>query len=68
MFSNIKRLNAMLKILKEQEGITPSYSEFVQALKSNPRFIWMFDLDDPFFKKGSISELALAIRMIRGYW
>lgn len=68
MFKNIKRLNEMLRMLKLQEGINPSYSEFVQALKNNPRFIWMFDMNDEFFVKGMISELALAIRMIRGYW
>lgn len=68
MFSNIKRLNSMLKMLKEQEGISPSCSEFVKALKENQRFTFMFDMDDEFFKRGSISELALAIRMIRGYW
>ena len=55
-------------MLKDQEGITPSYEQFVKALKENHRFIWMFDLDDPFFKKGAIYELALAIRMLRGYW
>ena len=58
----------MLEMLKAQEGITPSYEQFVKALKENHRFVWMFDLDDPFFKKGAISELALAIRMLRGYW
>ncbi|WP_086226399.1 hypothetical protein [Campylobacter devanensis] len=68
MFKDIKRLNLMLEMLKTQEGITPSYEQFVKALKENHRFIWMFDLDDPFFKKGAISELALAIRMLRGYW
>lgn len=68
MFKDIKRLSLMLEMLKAQEGITPSYEQFVKALKENHRFIWMFDLDDPFFKKGAISELALAIRMLRGYW
>ncbi|MEE3693857.1 hypothetical protein V2I21_01725 [Campylobacter sp. CLAX-22107-21] len=68
MFKNTKRLNEMLKMLKEYEGITPSYSEFVIALKENKRFTFMFDMDDEFFKRGSISELALAIRMLRGYW
>lgn len=58
----------MLEMLKAQEGITPSYEQFVKALKENHRFIWMFNLDDPFFKEGAISELALAIRMLRGYW
>lgn len=68
MFKDIKRLSLMLEMLKAQEGITPSYEQFVKALKENHRFICMFDLDDPFFKKGAISELALAIRMLRGYW
>ena len=68
MFKNISRLNDILRMLKVLEGVTPSYKEFVEVLKENPRFIWMFDLDDPFFKEGAISELALAIRMLRGYW
>lgn len=68
MFKNTKRLNEMLKMLKEYEGITPSYSEFVEAMKDNHRFIFMFDMEDEFFKRGAISELALAIRMLRGYW
>ncbi|MCR8701032.1 hypothetical protein [Campylobacter sp. RM12176] len=68
MFQNTKRLNAMLKMLKEMEGITPSYSEFVVTMKENQRFTFMFDLDDEFFRRGAIAELALAIRMIRGYW
>lgn len=58
----------MLRELKAQEGITPSYSEFVVALKENSRFIYMFQWDDEFFKKGAISELAYAIRENRGYW
>ncbi|MBR6641559.1 MAG: hypothetical protein IKL08_05155 [Clostridia bacterium] len=68
MFKNIKTIKDMLKRLKEDEGITPSYEQFVKAIKDNPRFISMFHFDDEYFKQGAIYELALAIRMIRGYW
>ena len=68
MFKNTKRLSEMLKSLKEYEGITPSYSEFVEVMKNNHRFTFMWNTNDEFFKKGAISELALAIRMLRGYW
>ncbi|WP_338438960.1 hypothetical protein CVIC9261_06205 [Campylobacter vicugnae] len=68
MFKDTKKLREMLKKLEEYEGITPTYEQFVIAMKENHRFSFMFDLDDEFFRRGAIAELALAIRMIRGYW
>lgn len=65
MFSNFKRLNDILRMLKEMEGITPSIKEFVEVIKDNPMILEVFDTPKKYFREGAVEEIAQAIRMLR---
>ena len=64
MFQNAKRIGNILKMLKDQEGLTPSYRDFVMVFKKNPRLIIVFN----HYKEKAIPEIATYIRMFRGYY
>lgn len=65
MFSNFKRLNHILWMLKVMEGITPSTKEFVEVIKDNPMILEVFDTPVKYFKEGAVEEIAQAIRTLR---
>lgn len=65
MFSNFKRLNDILRMLKAMEGITPSAKEFVEVIKDNPMILEVFDTPQKYFREEAVEEIAQAIRMLR---
>lgn len=65
MFSNFKRLNNILWMLKEMEGINPSVKEFVEVIKDNPMILEVFDTPVEYFREGAVEEIAYAIRQLR---
>lgn len=65
MFKNVKAIKDMLQMLKEYEGLIPSYFEFVTSIKKRPFYIEIFEGDKEHLKEAAVEDAAFFIRYLR---